>query len=170
MMKEYRICELCEHKNDVSFLVCEKCDADLSFISPQFIQEESTETNEQLEQEETEETKKTPAQPDSRVTMTMEKLVLVDEEGNQFELPFTETSIGREGNFYPDYFNKSTFVSRNHAKIIFDGFQHKVIDVGSHNGSILNGQRLVPNEEYPLEEGGEIIFADLKFSLQYKKG
>ncbi|HEY9621697.1 MAG TPA: SPFH domain-containing protein [Crinalium sp.] len=68
-------------------------------------------------------------------------------------IPFT---IGREptNHLVPD----NPQCSRNHARIdrvpgTFGTMLYQLIDVGSSNGTLLNGQRLAPNQPFPLHSG-----------------
>jgi pSer/pThr/pTyr-binding forkhead associated (FHA) protein len=53
-------------------------------------------------------------------------------------------------------------VSRRHAKVIQRGGAFFVEDVGSANGTFLNGQRLTPYLPYPLEEGDQVQIGQLR--------
>lgn len=54
-------------------------------------------------------------------------------------------------------------VSRIHAKIIHRREGDYLVDLNSTNGTIVNGQYLNPEEEYLLENGNTIVFAQVKF-------
>ena len=49
-------------------------------------------------------------------------------------------------------------VSRRHAEITWDGARCTVMDVGSHNGTFVNGARLIPNAPAPLRPGDRVSF------------
>jgi hypothetical protein len=51
-------------------------------------------------------------------------------------------------------------VSRSHAEILWDGVDFYIMDLGSKNGTRLNGQLLIPNEKHRLEEGSELTLGD----------
>lgn len=55
-----------------------------------------------------------------------------------------------------------TRIGRRHARIEKRGNDFYIIDLGSANGTLLNGQKLIPNQPYLLEEGGEICFTVTK--------
>ncbi len=60
-------------------------------------------------------------------------------------------------------------VSRKHAKFILDGNTQEIyiMDVGSTNGTFVNGQKLVPNEKIKLKDKDEIILGKtFKFLLE----
>lgn len=56
-------------------------------------------------------------------------------------------------------------VSGKHAEIRSREGQLFLVDVGSRNGTRLNGKRLSPGEEYPLNKGDEIAVGD--FMIQF---
>ena len=49
-------------------------------------------------------------------------------------------------------------VSRRHAEITWDGARCTVMDVGSHNGTFVNGARLISNVPAPLRPGDRVSF------------
>jgi hypothetical protein len=55
-------------------------------------------------------------------------------------------------------------VSRQHAAILRDGQIFSLVDLGSINGTYLNGQRLVPHEPQPLQNPSEIRLGRLRVS------
>lgn len=57
-------------------------------------------------------------------------------------------------------------VSRLHAAIKVSPLRVSIIDLGSANGTRVNGQKIVPNVEYPLKNGDVIALGKLKFEYQ----
>lgn len=53
-------------------------------------------------------------------------------------------------------------VSRRHAKIIQQEGRAYIEDVGSANGTFLNGQRLTPYIPYPLPKESEVLLGRLR--------
>jgi EAL domain-containing protein (putative c-di-GMP-specific phosphodiesterase class I) len=53
-------------------------------------------------------------------------------------------------------------VSREHARIVCEGGKYRVRDLGSTNGTFLNGRRI---EEAPLEDGDLLVLADVEFGF-----
>jgi len=49
-------------------------------------------------------------------------------------------------------------VSRRHAQIVWDGARCSVTDLGSSNGTFVNGRRLMPNVPEPLLPGDRVSF------------
>jgi pSer/pThr/pTyr-binding forkhead associated (FHA) protein len=60
-------------------------------------------------------------------------------------------------------------VSRQHAAIELSGEETlMVLDVGSSNGTYLNGQRLLPNQPRVLRDGDEVRFGKLIAHIYFK--
>ena len=57
-------------------------------------------------------------------------------------------------------------ISRMHARLERQNGQIYLVDCNSTNGTYLNGVRLEPNRRYPVQEGDEIMLADLKYLFQ----
>jgi CheY-like chemotaxis protein len=58
-------------------------------------------------------------------------------------------------------------VSRRHAAILAQGDRITVKDVGSSNGTRLNGYALTPNQEYRLRHGDELTFGQLHVQVLF---
>jgi hypothetical protein len=58
-------------------------------------------------------------------------------------------------------------VSRRHVKIQYKSPLFYVTDLGSSNGTWLNGRRLVPNSGRPLRNGDELRLGHLKMSVRF---
>ena len=57
-------------------------------------------------------------------------------------------------------------VSRNHARIFWTGDHYRIEDLGSKNGTHVNGQDVTPNTSSPLQDGDELQIA-LRFKLAF---
>jgi pSer/pThr/pTyr-binding forkhead associated (FHA) protein len=85
----------------------------------------------------------------------------------------SDFSIGRviEGQpILPDvdlspYEAYSQGVSRLHAVLKIINQQVFIVDLGSSNGTRVNGQKLVPNIEYPLNHGDLLLLGRLKIQI-----
>lgn len=77
-----------------------------------------------------------------------------------FDLVKEVTIIGRpdsEMHYYPDVeIDLDDAVSRRHAEIIRRGSVYSIVDTGSTNGTLLNGETLLAHEERPLTHGDRI--------------
>jgi pSer/pThr/pTyr-binding forkhead associated (FHA) protein len=90
-------------------------------------------------------------------------LVLLKKNGLQkvFPLPSTTTIIGRRHDC--DLCIPLMSVSRRHCQLYYDGKKLKIRDLGSHNGTILNGQRV---KESDVNPGDAIRIGPLAFVTQ----
>lgn len=85
----------------------------------------------------------------------------------------TEYTLGRESdNEMPElsltpYGARDKGVSRKHAKLKVDRRQLLLIDLGSANGTWLNGAQLLANEPTRLESGDEIRLGKLTFKIHF---
>lgn len=61
-------------------------------------------------------------------------------------------------------------VSKQHALLRQAGNCYEIMDIGSTNGTWLNGQRLVPNRPYRLNSGMQIHLGRLCLYALYAKG
>ena len=104
------------------------------------------------------------------------KLTIPDS-GRDVELPFTkeEMSIGRldpaSGSFpdldLTDYGGLEGGVSRRHAKIIRRGSEVFIEDLGSFNGTFLNGKKLPPYRFEALKSGDELKLSKLVLRVSF---
>jgi DNA-binding winged helix-turn-helix (wHTH) protein len=99
-----------------------------------------------------------------------EEVVTVDghirlEPGVSFYVTVPEFSIGRSVN--NDLFVDSAKISRSHVKLsACNDDTYKLVDLGSANGTSLNGRKLDKNEECRLRSTGEIQLAGV-FHLKF---
>ncbi len=80
--------------------------------------------------------------------------------GTRWMIDRSDMIIGREEDC--DIVLPSRQISRNHARIRRSGGRHILEDLGSKNGTFVNGRELT--EPYPLQDGDEIQIA-LSFKL-----
>jgi hypothetical protein len=104
------------------------------------------------------------------------KLTIPDS-GRDVEVPFRkeEMSIGRldpaSGSFpdldLTDYGGLERGVSRRHAKIIRRGSEVFIEDLGSFNGTFLNGKKLTPYRFEALKSGDELKLSKLVLRVSF---
>jgi molecular chaperone DnaK (HSP70) len=90
---------------------------------------------------------------------------LVSADGKETPICSGVTKIGRgEGN---EVQIDDLKASRFHAEIHTAGEELEVVDLGSTNGTFLNGERLPPHQPVKLAAGDEIIFGKTKFACKH---
>ena len=72
-------------------------------------------------------------------------------------------SIGRESSSAIPL--AGSLVSKRHARIQRRGGSYSVVDLKSTNSTFLNGERLVPDREYPLHEGDLVRVANFDLEV-----
>ncbi|MBS1717432.1 MAG: FHA domain-containing protein [Armatimonadetes bacterium] len=87
--------------------------------------------------------------------------VLVDSNGKEYHLRPGSTSIGREG----DILLADSRVSRRHAQILNENGSLLLEDLGSTNGTKLNGNRIQQGERKTLSGGDTLSFGGLEMKL-----
>ena len=96
---------------------------------------------------------------------TSAKAFMRAESGEIFALASNSTLIGRQDakrgifveiDLKPFDIGKS--ISRRHARLDLKGEKYTLSDLGSVNGTSVNGTRLTPNEPHPLKNGDLIEF------------
>ena len=87
---------------------------------------------------------------------------IVSTSGSQsFELPEGSTLlVGRAASSDIPIFDPT--ISRRHAKLISTGAGVRVSDLGSSNGTFVNGERV---EDASIEAGDELVFGKVPFRL-----
>ena len=85
---------------------------------------------------------------------------LVTDDGQRTKLEHGISSVGRDAS--NDIVISGGSISRNHAEIRVDGEFLLIRDVGSSNGTFINGKRVRSGE---LEDGDSLAFGDVKFSV-----
>ncbi len=81
---------------------------------------------------------------------------LIAPDGNVYPLKIGRNCVGRvSGN---DIVLADRAMSRRHAELHWDGQHCVVVDLGSTNGTFLNGQRLAPHQPQPVPSGARLGF------------
>jgi hypothetical protein len=87
---------------------------------------------------------------------------LVDQGGQRFTLSRDEISLGRSRE--SDVFIGDRRASRRHARIQWENGGYVLVDLGSTNGTYLNGRHL--NHPVTLHAGDEITIGSARFTFQ----
>lgn len=85
--------------------------------------------------------------------------------GNGWRLALKEGPFGRRGGIWPEL-GSCPYVSGNHGLIGRDASGWTLADVGSTNGTWVNGSRLTPNVPVPLKKGDRVKIATLEFTVE----
>lgn len=162
------ICANCQHKNVTGAMFCAECGAQLDGIDTLITQ---AITDEQI----AEELKKKPAHPELASTPVTSWISLHLMDSGKI-LPLAsrnEFTLGRlsEGQpIMPDidltpYQAYASGVSRLHAVVKRDSNRVVVMDLGSSNGTYVNGRRINPHAEEPLSHGDIVALGKLKIQV-----
>ena len=162
------ICSNCQYKNVSGAVFCAECGAQLDGVETLVTQ---AITDEQIE----EELKKRAARPEpvSAPSNSWISLHLMDS-GKILPLASrNEFTLGRlsEGQpIMPDidltpYQAYASGVSRLHAVVKRDNNRVAVMDLGSSNGTYVNGRRLNPHTEESLSHGDIVALGKLKIQI-----
>jgi len=87
---------------------------------------------------------------------------LVDSAGRRFPLVGPVTTLGRSPGC--DIYIADRRASRRHAELRWDGECCVLCDLGSANGTFLNGRRVVTPQ--PLRDGDEVVVASAVFTFR----
>lgn len=85
--------------------------------------------------------------------------VVVDPSGREHQLRPGENVIGRQG----DILTEDTRVSRRHCAIAIETAGVVAYDLGSTNGTQVNGTKLAPGERKPLAHGDKVSLGGYEF-------
>jgi len=162
------LCSNCQHQNVSGAMFCAECGAQLDGVETLVTQ---AITDEQIHDE----LKKKAPRPEPVSTPINSWLSLHLMDSGKI-LPLAsrnEFTLGRlsEGQpIMPDidltpYQAYASGVSRLHAVVKRDGNRVLVMDLGSSNGTYLNGRRLNPHVEEPLSHGDIVAVGKLKIQI-----
>lgn len=156
-------CQVCQHEEYLGALYCRECGSPLA----------NQEEVHHLPIQNTE-TAKSPFLSKEGIQVT---LVLVD---HQREFPLSdgeEFTIGRVSGkqpILPDIdltaFQGYDFgVSRLHATIRIATNKVTVLDLGSSNGTRVNGEQIFPHQPHPLQDGDQLLFGKFKIQVRINR-
>ncbi|GBC92766.1 Glycogen accumulation regulator GarA [bacterium HR15] len=93
---------------------------------------------------------------------------LRDASGREFLLKAGENLIGRDPS--SDVLLNDGTVSRRHARIVIEGNTAYLEDLGSTNGTRLNGQSVSPGQRVPLPQQAELQLGSVTLTLELPEG
>lgn len=85
-------------------------------------------------------------------------------EGNGWKLTLKEGQFGRNGGIWPEL-SSIAYVSGRHGQLRKNGSKWEISDVGSTNGTYVNGSRLAPGTWVALKKGDVVKIATVKFNV-----
>jgi hypothetical protein len=125
----------------------------------------------------TDEPPKPASFPTGDVIVTDQEPIILEIEDQQVVVPVAEVlTVGRVSEVLDDSrpdvdlspFNAGDMgVSRKHIKIKRKNILVYVADLGSTNGTLLNGRKLIPNAERLLRNGDELQLGRLKIKVKF---
>lgn len=168
------ICPNCKHREVIGALFCSECGAQVA-LSPIV----ATATIKGHEIGSVRPVSK-PIAPEAPKVINSDSIIcltLIDSTKTVALSGRTEYTIGRvtEGQpILPDvdlspFEAYSQGVSRLHAAIKILNKHVAIMDLGSSNGTRVNGQKIVPNVDYPLKHGDLLALGRLKLQILFKK-
>lgn len=85
--------------------------------------------------------------------------------GEDMTLYVKEGEFGRNGGIFPEL-GSYKYVSGRHGKLAFEDGEWKICDLGSTNGTAIDGVRLEKDKWYTLRKGQKLKIATLKFTVE----
>ena len=86
-------------------------------------------------------------------------------EGDGFKLTLKEGVFGRTTGIYPE-FSGQIYISRTHGELRCENGQWQIRDLGSHNGTYLNGSKLETNVWVDLHQGDKLKIATTHLTVK----
>lgn len=109
-------------------------------------------------------TDKPELKPQPKVAPAVNSITEWSMVGDGFNLTLKEGVFGRTTGIYPE-FGSSIYISGTHGELrCLDG-QWQIRDLGSHNGTFLNGVKLMPNTWTDLHLGDKLKIATTHLSI-----
>jgi hypothetical protein len=166
-----KTCPYCAHENREGVLFCEECGQ--PFVGPQ----QSLATSRLVGQNDDVNMQSRVTWGTARFDKSAEIIIHIRDHPEPIKLATKdEILLGRSDtntSTFPDldmspYGAVEKGVSRRHAIIRRGEDTLTLIDLGSTNGTHLNGQKLIPNQPRVLRDGDEIRIGKLTFHLFFK--
>lgn len=170
------LCPNCQHHEIAGALFCSECGAQLVFaesLSTQTIARGEADTGAFVQN-----TPNVPPPSPPQVAVDALISLFLMESGKVVPLSGrSEFTLGRitEGQpILPDvdlspYEAYSQGVSRLHAAIKIVNQRVVVVDLGSSNGTRVNGQKIVPNVDFPINHGDVVALGRLRIQVLLKR-
>lgn len=163
------VCPICGHDNRIGALICENCGADLY---DSLLEQVSTKklSSGQLNTRKFDELDKPPSSNPIVIYISKEKApIAVERHG--------ELILGRADDEHPDiqvdvdlspYGGQEQGVSRQHMRLNAAANPPIITDLGSYNGTFVNGQKLIPDQPHILNSGDEVRLGRFVMRMYHK--
>lgn len=177
-------CPTCGFMNRVGVLVCENCGTNLisgeqGGPGTRQLKEQGSTSEQKSERLSTQEMQAVKSAGTNIFEDTMVLRLEINGAQNPLLIyPKAETSLGRRDpatGTMPDvdlttYAGYRMGVSRRHAIIRLNNKRLEIYDLGSSNGTAVNGVRLAPHQPYPLRDGDEIMLGKMSLRAIFQTG
>ncbi len=169
------VCSNCKYSNMVGSMFCSECGAQL--VGADILTTQNMNSNQGKEAEKPTIQKKTASKPVRPVELTTWITLHLMDTGQVIPLSDrSEFTLGRTAEGQPvmpdidlsPYQAYANGVSRLHAVIKQASHHVLVMDLGSVNGTYINGKRLNPNMEQTVNNGDIIALGKLKMQILLK--
>jgi predicted component of type VI protein secretion system len=173
-------CTNCGHENRPGVLYCENCGVSLSGSAPLDTKSVDSSSEEEKKQLGVDESVLTDVRVRGASAFREKDLLRLDIEGSSEPIvlkPEAETIFGRRDpatGAMPDvdltpFAGYRMGVSRRHAAIRFgDGQSLNLWDLGSSNGTYLNGERLSAHRPYRVHDGDELRLGQMMIRVRFQ--
>lgn len=94
------------------------------------------------------------------------KLVRVGKKAQDIIIDKSEIVIGKNRALVDVVISFNPAISRKHCKIVYTNDRYHVMDLGSANGTYINGVRIKEQKLFPIEVGDEIRLANCTYVLK----
>lgn len=167
-----KACPNCGTQNRVGLLFCEECGTNLNAVGPA----NATLPTRQIQDDPNDLTSKA-TWGSARFSQESSVLIHIRDATEPITVqPVSRTVLGRNdssGSVAPDidltpYGALEKGVSRTHAAIERSEDTLTLLDLGSSNGTFLNGQKLIPDQPRVLRDGDEIRLGKLIAHIYFK--
>lgn len=174
------VCPNCHHKELPGALFCSECGArliSLDYLTTQSIKKSNTDDLNETIVEDSKDTITSTDDLFSKQAISSDLALYLIEAKQTLQLAGrTEFTLGRvaEGQpILPDV-DLSPFdayaqgVSRLHAALKLNKNRVAIMDLGSSNGTRVNGQKIVPHVDYPISHNDQIALGKLRIQILIK--
>lgn len=177
-------CGTCGHLNRVGVLICENCGTSLISAAATILGTQKL-TKDQVEAAVSPDTKLKTAEVNALLAAGADffddtMLLRLEIDGSPTPIlvyPKAETSLGRRdpaGGTMPEvdltsYAAYRLGVSRRHALLRQSDHHLQLVDLGSSNGTTVNGVRLAPHQPRTLRDGDEVMLGKMSLRVIFQK-